>query len=110
MQKSISVRKRHTAEERSEILEAYRRSEQTQKEFATEAGISVSALQLWLRRGGNARGTTGTPTLVRAPNLFSSGPPPARYCLTLPGGMTLDIRCGFDAAELASLLRTLRSV
>ena len=50
MQNSRPVRKHRTRRQREDILRDYRQSQLTQKEFATQAGISVSTLQAWLRK------------------------------------------------------------
>ena len=104
-----TVRKRPTQAQRETILTAYRRSQLTQREFAGQAGISVSALQLWLRKAA-ARASTETSAFVEVPNLLAQAPGPAVYRLHLPGAIGLEIGSGFRADELASLLQLLRSL
>jgi transposase-like protein len=79
-----TVRKRLTQAQRETILAAYRRSQLTQREFANQAGISVSALQLWLRKAAT-RACTQTTAFVQVPNLLAQAPGPAMYRLHLPG-------------------------
>jgi DNA-binding transcriptional regulator YiaG len=50
MQNSSPVRKHTTPQQREEILQSYRDSQLTQKEFAAQAGIGVSTLQAWRRK------------------------------------------------------------
>jgi transcriptional regulator with XRE-family HTH domain len=104
-----TVRKRLTQAQRETILAAYRRSQLTQREFANQAGISVSALQLWLRKAAT-RACTQTTAFVQVPNLLAQAPGPAMYRLHLPGGVDLELSPGFRPEELASLLELLRSL
>jgi transcriptional regulator with XRE-family HTH domain len=104
-----TVRKRPTQAQREAIVIAYRRSQLTQREFASEAGISVSALQLWLRTAA-ARPCTETTAFVQVPNLLAQAPGPAVYRLHLPGAIDLEVGSGFRPEELASLLQLLRSL
>jgi transcriptional regulator with XRE-family HTH domain len=108
MPRSI-VRKRSTQAQREAIVSAYQRSQLTQREFANQAGISVSALQLWLRKAA-ARPSTQTPAFVEVPNLLAQAPGPAVYRLHLPGAIDLEIGSGFRSDELAALLQLLRSL
>ncbi len=103
-----TVRMRLTQAQREAILTAYRRSQLTQREFARQARISVSALQLWLRKAA-ARPCTQT-AFVQVPNLLAQAPGPAVYRLHLPGGIDLEVGSGFRPEELASLLQALRSL
>ena len=107
MPRSI-VRKRPTQAQREAIVSAYQRSQLTQREFANQAEISVSALQLWLRKA--ARLSTQTPAFVEVPNLLAQAPGPAVYRLRLPGAIDLEIGSGFRPEELAALLQLLRSL
>jgi transcriptional regulator with XRE-family HTH domain len=104
-----TVRKRPTQAQREAILTAYRGSQLTQREFASQAGISVSALQLWLRKAA-ARPCTHTTAFVQVPNLLAQAPGPAVYRLHLPGAIDLEVSSGFRPEELASLLQVLRSL
>ena len=73
MQKSSRVRKRLTPAQRVKILSAYRRSGLPQRDFALQAGISVSALQQWLRKAAAAG--EPSPAFIPVPNLLASAPP-----------------------------------
>ena len=103
------VRKRPTQAQRETILRAYRRSQLTQRDFASQVGISVSALQLWLRKAA-VQPSNQAAAFVRVPNLLGQGRGPALYRLRLSGGMDLEIASGFRAEELTSLLEVLRSL
>ncbi len=104
MQKSSIVRKRLTPAQREKILNAYQRSELPQRDFALQAGISVSTLQLWLRK---AAASESSPAFIQVPNLLSSVAGPAMYRLHLGSGVMLDIGSGFGSEELAALLTLL---
>ena len=109
MSTTPTVRKRPTQAQREKILTAYRRSQLTQREFTSQAGISVSALQSWLRKVA-ARPSTQTTAFVQVPNLLAPASGPAVYRLHLGDGIDLEVRSGFKTEELASLLQLLRSV
>jgi transposase-like protein len=114
-----TVRKRPTQAQRETILRAYRRSQLTQREFASQAGISVSALQLWLRKAA-ASPCTHTTAFVQVPNLLAQAPAssvllaqapaPSVYRLHLPGAIDLEVGSGFRPEELTSLLQLLRAL
>jgi hypothetical protein len=106
MQSSTLVRKHRTAAQRRGILRDYRRSQMTQKEFAAQAGLSVSALQAWLRKA--AVGPCANDSVfVAVPNLLSASPAPPVYRLQWPGGLSLEVRSGFSSPELGTLLQLL---
>jgi transposase len=104
-----TVRKRLTQATREEILSTYRRSQLSQREFATQAGIGLSTLQLWLRKTA-ASPHPGASAFVEVPNLLEQVPGGAGYRLRLAGGIDLEIASGFRLEELASLLQLLRTL
>lgn len=101
------VRKHLTAGQRQRVLDAYRRSRLSQRDFAAQAGIGLSTLQLWLRSAA-AQPCPQTNAFVQVPNLLAQAPGPAVYRLHLPGGIDLEVGPGFRPAELASVLQLLR--
>jgi len=108
MQNSLPVRKHSTPARREKIVQACQRSQLTRKEFAAQAGISVSTLAAWLRKA--AVNKERRASFVAVPNLL---PPPSAgpaYRLQWRGGLSLEIRPGFSSGELASLLRLLRNL
>jgi hypothetical protein len=105
MQDSTGARKHSTAEQREKILQGYQESSLTQKEFVAQAGISLSTLHLWLKKGPAPKRPESR--FVAVPNLLSARPAPAAYQLQWPGGLTLEVRSGFAAEELATLLQLL---
>lgn len=95
--------------EREQILQTYRRSGLTQKQFANQFGLGLSTLQSWLRKTARPVRSLGA-GFVAVPNLLSAAPTPAAYRLRLPGGKDLEIRAGFDLEELAALLELLGGI
>ena len=73
------------------------------KEFAAQAGVGVSTLHAW-RRKAAVRPPDPRPAFVAVPNLLAAGPPAPAYRLHWPGGLSLELRAGFAADELAALL------
>jgi hypothetical protein len=109
MPTSPTVRKRLTPAQRARILSTYRRSQLSQREFATQAGIGLSTLQLWLRKDV-ARSPAGAGAFVEVPNLLEQGPGAAGYRVHLAGGIDVEIGSGFRPEELSSLLQLLRAL
>ena len=104
-----TARKHLTEAQRQSIVDFYRRGLLSQREFAAQAGIGVSTLQLWLRKSAS-NGIGKTAAFVEVPNLLAQAPSPATYRLHLEKGIDLDVRSGFRTEELASLLQLLRSL
>ena len=105
MQKLLRARRRLTRGEREQIVEAYRRSSLSQERFATQAGISVSALQLWLRQGAVPKAVA--PRLIQLPNPLATLPTPARclFRVRLLSGAVIEIEGGFEPDALALLIQ-----
>ena len=106
MQDSTQVRKHRTSTQRESILQDYRRSQMTQKEFAARAGLSISTLQAWLRKAP-ARQPANDSVFVAVPNLLSASPAAPAYRLQWSGGLSLEVRSGFSPQELGALLQLL---
>lgn len=101
-----TVRKRLTQAQRDKILQAYHDSQLTQREFAAQAGISLSTLQLWVRKA--ARSSSPIPAFVQVPNLLGQASTVPTYRLHLASGIRLELSAGFVPGELAVLLELLR--
>ena len=106
MQNPARVRKHSTPEQRSKILQLFRDSQLTHKEFAAQAGIGVSTLHAWLRKAALKKDGGGS-AFVALPNLLSAVPAAPAYRLEWPGGLSLEVRSGFASEELAALLELL---
>jgi hypothetical protein len=106
MQNSSVVRKHATPEQRVKILEAWRSSPLPDKAFASQVGLGVSTLHAWRRRVAS-RPPDRPCAFVAVPNLLAAEPAVAAYRLHWPSGLSLEVRSGFAAAELAALLQLL---
>lgn len=98
-------RKHWTPAQREEILDRYRNSQLTQKQFVAQAGIALSTLTSWLRKA--QRHPSAGSSFLALPNLLGTPTPPATYRLQLPQGLSLEVRSGFNPAELALWLERL---
>ena len=107
MENETSIRRHRTPAERAQVLAEYHQSGLTQEAFATQAGISCSALSSWLRRAAANSGRQ-EPQFVSVPNLFLAGRGSAAYRLQWPDGFTLEVSTGFAAQELSALLKTVQ--
>jgi hypothetical protein len=123
-QKRTGGRRRRTKVERDVIVEEYWKSGRTQRVFALEAGISVSALQRWLeerrrREGGEpgeaSRGTGSAGVSLLEVGLIGSGggdagPKAAEgesYEIIVRSGARLRVPVGFRDESVRRLLRLL---
>jgi len=104
MQTSRSKRRRRTPAQREEIVNAYKQSALSQREFAARAGIGLSTLGLWLRKA--CIEPTAGARFVEVPNPLSAAPPAgAMYRLHLGGGVMVEVRTGFRPEEVAALVQ-----
>ena len=104
MQKLSRVRKRFTPEQREKIVKSYQESSLTQRQFALQAGISISGLQRCLRQRSACKPAQAR--FLPIPNLLGS-PVGLTYAfrLQLPNAVVLELRPDFDPVELESLVR-----
>ncbi len=109
MQKKAPDRKHRTPAQRKQALTDYRRSGLSQQAFATQLGVGVSTLQLWLRQDRQTPSAHGA-TFVPVPNLLAKAPAPTVYRLRLVGGAVLEIASGYRREELEPLLQLLKVV
>ena len=109
MQTQSRNRKRFSPAQRHAILEAYRSSQISQREFVAEAGIGLSTLHSWLRKAPSAK-SAGPANFVRVPNPLARSAAPAAYRLEFPRGVVLEVRSGFLAGELEDLVRMLQTL
>lgn len=103
MQTSLPPRKHLSSTQREKVLQAWRASPLTDKEYAAQAGVGVSTLHSW-RRKAAVRPADSRPAFMAVPNLLAAVPAAPAYRLQWPGGLSLEIRSGFAAGELAALL------
>jgi hypothetical protein len=108
MQENNSVvhrRGRVSAARISQLIEQYRASGLTQLEFAASVDIGYSTFTGWLYRRRRTSGQQGKSWV--AVDVVQPAPATAagRYQLELPNGARVSVRPGFDAQELAHLLK-----
>jgi hypothetical protein len=109
MRSEAERRRRHTADERAEILACYHRSGLTQGEFAARNALSLSCLSSWLRQARRTEREPSRPTLLRLPvDLTAGGRPGPAYRIVFPGGPSLEVATGFRIDELRELCQLLR--
>jgi hypothetical protein len=102
------------ADERLKVLERYRRSELTQREFAAREGIALSTLQYWLYRGSKREPKVEASSVPRflpievvaSPALKAQGGG-AQVEAALPSGVRLRFPVGTDPRYLAELVGVL---
>ena len=101
-------RRRFSPMEREELLAAYRRSGQTQREFASRNGLSLSCLGVWLRKFGPAKLMASGPFLPLPGGLpIAAATFRAAYRIEFPGGHFLEVARGFEPEELDRLCQLL---
>jgi hypothetical protein len=105
MESKPTRRRRFTSTEREQLLSAYRRSGQTQRQFAQDHGLSLSCLVVWLRKFG--RRPVPPPLLPLPGGLPSRRTWPAAYQIVFPGGHRLEVARGFEREELDHLCQIL---
>lgn len=93
-------------------MASYRRSQLSQRQFAAEAGISLSALRCWLQPAGPSAAEAAEPApFIAIPNLLPPAPNQTfSYRLQLPGDLNLEIAPGFVPAEVRELCRILQNL
>lgn len=104
------VRKQLTQAQRDKLLQDYRGSRLSQRQFAKQAGIGVSTLQLWLRKAARGPTLDRKAGFVELPNPLTHAPGARAYRLRLAGGIELEVASGFRLEELASLVRVLQGL
>ena len=110
MQSASTIRKRRlTPAQRAKLVSAYRRGRLSQREFARQAGLGLSTLQLWLRKAVPPSAESSA-SFIQIPNVLAPPAAAGPYRLHLPGAVVLEIGAGFAAEELAGLLPLLRGL
>lgn len=98
------VRKRYTLAEKQRILEDYGQSGMTQRDFVQHAGISISALHLWLKKSKTSTPESTTTQFLPIANLLGGGQSLPCYRIKLGGRVCVEIPPGFRPQELKALL------
>ena len=95
---------------RRQMVERYERSGKSQREFCEGEGVSLSTLQLWMRKSKvGAEPAAMALREVEWPAAPTATPAPGWGLeLVSPRGWTLRHREALDGAELARLLKSLK--
>lgn len=93
---------RRSAEEVEQVVQQYRASGLSQREFSHQAGIKLSTLGRYVRRGRGAG--AGTPQLVRV-KLEGPAEPDSGFVLMLGNGRRIASGWAFSDTALARLIR-----
>lgn len=100
-------RRRRSVEEIEALCARFRESDLTQRQFAEEIGVSVGAVQQWLRRHRRA-GLARVPRLVEAVPVHGS--PDSGECrIELPSGIAVVCRALPSPEYIGALVRGLRT-
>jgi hypothetical protein len=94
---------RRRAEDMYALIEAWRRSGQTQKAFCTGAGVSLPVFWYWLKRYREEEEQQAGPEFVPL-RLKQDAEAPAAIEIVFPGGITVRFKDGASAAYLRQLL------
>jgi transcriptional regulator with XRE-family HTH domain len=104
------VVKHKTLAEIAQILERHKQSGLSLQKFAVQEGIAFSTLQRWARKARMAAAYPIRAKLVEVPNLLTTRPTGAPYCLRFPRGLVLEFVPGFRLEELRALTQLLQSL
>jgi hypothetical protein len=98
---TVNMARRRSAEEIQQVLEQYRASGLSQREFCQQAGIRLSTLGRYVRRDGR---TAPPQQLVRV-KLEAPAEPDTGFVLMLGNGRRIASGWGFSDPALARLIR-----
>lgn len=99
---------RRSREEWELLVDESRNSGMTQADFCRERGLSVGALQYWMRKLREERETSGEPLGMRLLPLHVSAPAGTEGLeVLLPNGMQLRFPAATQPAYVASVLAAL---
>lgn len=102
-------RRQFSAEDRGRWIEQYERSGQSVRDFCRDHALCQSSLSRWLRQrrtGTDARRSEGSLVEVRVVPAPTAAAASVR--VSLPGGVTMEVASGTDAAWLAGVLHALQ--
>lgn len=112
MEQKALVRYQKTAQQRSEIVAAFKQSGLSVRQFADQHHVIRSTLERWVADADRVS-EVHTPELIEVPNpLAGSGATdPARgHRLHFPRGLVLEIQPRWDVSELRQLIQLIQSV
>ena len=104
------VRVRRSGEEVAELLQDYRKSGQTQREYCARRGLSVSCLQSYLRRAASVEPGARLREVEVLGEPQRREPSASGLAVRLAGGYEVLVSRGFDSGELIRLLSVLQGL
>jgi len=97
-------KRRRSAEEKERLMEEYRASGKTQKQFCEDKGVPLATLTLWLRK---SRKEAKAPRLIEV-SMPSVGDGMPVEVLLPEAGMAVKIAAGAPVTWVGQLIRALR--
>ncbi len=91
-----------------ELLAAYDSSGLTQREFVRQSGVTLSSFTYWLRRRRQRNQAATAPAWVPV-EVQNEAQARGSYYLQWPDGASLRIPCGFNPAEVRTLLQAVQA-
>jgi hypothetical protein len=104
----VAVRRRRSRTEAEQLVAEFEASGLSRVEFCQRQGLSLATLARYRKRQTRGGAVSGSQWV--AVDVAGAGPAnPARsgLAVALPGGLRIEIGCGFDARTLAQLLGVL---
>jgi hypothetical protein len=100
-----SMARRRSAEEVEQVVQQYRASGLSQRDYAERAGIKLSTLGRYVRRGGHSE----TPQQLVRVKLEAPAEPDSGFVLMLGNGRRIASGWAFSDPALARLIRVAES-
>jgi hypothetical protein len=106
----VTVRRRRTRAEAEQVASKYEGSGLSRVEFCRKHGLSLATLARYRKRQAQGKAAPGNRWVSvevagAGPTLASRGN--SGLAVALPGGLRIEVRCGFDSHTLAQLLSVL---
>ena len=89
------------------ILQDYRQSGLTQRDFVRQHGISLSTLSNWLRKSASSASPIRLKPVQILPPALDCTPERSAYEVHLPNGCRLVLPLNFDGSRVNSLIEVL---
>lgn len=110
MQQQSRTRKYLSPAQKAQVVEAFKRSGLSQRDFAIQEGIAPSNVQRWVNQPSGAAKPLGKPQWVEVPNLVAGSGQEGTYRVRFPQGLILEVARPFELEELRALARLLQGL
>jgi len=106
----VEVRRRRTRAEAEQVAGEYEGSGLSRVDFCRKHGLSLATLARYRKRQLQGKAAPGNRWV--AVEMSGAGPTPesrgnSGLAVALPGGLRIEVRCGFDSRTLVQLLGVL---